>query len=693
VNLPAPIAEELKKRGFRYLTPPQAEAVRRGLTKFRNVVVSSPTASGKTLVAEIALVNAFLNGFKGLYATPLKTLANEKFEEFSLWGDIGLRVGITTGDYDEPGEWLSKYDVIVATYERLDSILRLKPTWLSKVGTLVVDELHTIGDSDRGPVVELLAARALSMGMQVVGLSATIGNPEEIAEWLNAELVASDWRPVELIEGFYSRRRKLIRFSDGRTEPVNGDIVTHVVRGALIGDYQVIIFRQSRRKAEKTAYEVANLLPTARRVKELAKELEEHGSPSCEVISLSPLLSRGAAFHHAGLSHASRAVVERLFRDGAIRVVVATPTLAAGVNMPARRVLIFTRRYEGGYMRPISVAEYKQMAGRAGRPQYDPFGEAIVADVKSDSEGWKYVKGVPEGVRSALISERALRIHTLALIASGYASNLRDLFNFMSKTLAFHKANTYVTVDEALERVIDSLIEMGMVVIRGLSVEPTKLGSCVSKLYIDPLTATIVLDNLRGRGEVHALYYLTLLAMTPDFSRVRVIGYKGLASEAEAAFNSGLIPGPTYGSDYYDWLRAYKVALIMNEWLNEVSEDRIVEIHNVGAGDLAAISDTMAWLTYSASRVAEVAGLRHHFKVLNRLSYRVRYGVKEELLDLVRIRYVGRVRARILYDNGYKTVSDVATADPERLSKLPTLGSALAKEIVAEARRLLARTY
>ena len=690
-NLPSKILEVLRSRGIRYFTPPQAEALRQGVLKFKNMLVTAPTASGKTLIAELALANAFLSGMKAIYATPLKTLASEKYEEFSLWRDIGVRVGISTGDFDEPGEWLGRYDVIVATYERLDSIFRLKPSWLKEVGVVVIDEFHTIGDPDRGPIVELLAVRTLREKKQLIGLSATIGNPEELAEWLNAELVISDWRPVKLIEGYYNSRRKKIVFEDGREEKVSGGLLEYVATKALKDNYQVLIFKQSRSRAEDSARKLARLMPESLGYYELMEKLKERGAPHSEVSTLAPLFKKGISFHHAGLSYASRRTIEEGFRAGFLRLVVATPTLAAGINMPARRVVVYTRRYESGYMRPISIAEYKQMAGRAGRPQYDPYGEAIVADARSDEEGWRYVKGVPEDVKSALISARAMRIHVLSLIASGYVSNLRELMEVMETTLAFRQLSSALS-EEAIEYTIDQLINMEMLTIDRGAIKATPLGSYVSKLYIDPLTALVVIDDLKKQPEVPNIYYLTLIAMTPDFERVRITKYKSLMDEMEAALDNGEIPEPRFGLDYYDLLRAYKAGRILLAWIEEVNEDHILERYEIGAGDLHNMVETASWLVYAASKICYIYGLTQHSRKLSILASRVKYGVKEDALDLVKVREIGRVRARILIMNNIKSLEDLARADPSRIAKLPTFGENLAKEVVREARKLLEKS-
>ncbi len=691
-NLPEVILEGLKAKGITRLTPPQADSLRAGLLKWKNLLVVAPTASGKTLIGELALVNAALNGGIGVYTTPLKALASEKFEEFKFWRNYGLSVGISTGDYDESGESLGRYDILVTTYEKLDSVLRHRPSWLSRVRTLVVDELHNVGDSERGPIVELICARVSMLDAQIVGLSATIGNPESIARWLNAELILSDWRPVKLVEGFYDRRRNVIEFNDGRLETVSDDLLTHCVRRALEEDYQLLIFKQSRKQAEATAYKLAELVKGSLKVESdpLLDVVRSESPTRSESESLGRLLCYGVSYHHAGLSPIARKVIEEGFRRGLVKIVVATPTLAAGINVPARRVLVYTRRYEDGFMKPISVMEYKQMGGRAGRPQYDPYGEVVIADVPTPTEGRKYIYGKVENVTSALTNLRSLRIHLLASIASGYVGSKRELDEFFSKTLAFNSP-TFLISRTGIHRVIDELISMKMLESNGSEYRPTVLGIAVSKLYIDPLTAKIIIKCLDGVDGVKDLYYLHLISITPDFSRVRVTGYGKLEDDALSLSDLGLIPdvGQVREVNYEDWLRGFKIALILNDWINEVDEDTIVRKYDIGLGDLLTITDTGSWIAHAAGVICRTVDLKTHGKRLEVLARRIDVGVKEDALELTSIKGIGRVRARILVEGGFKTLGDLARADPARLARLPTFGDKLANEVVSQANELI----
>ncbi len=692
LKLPNEVVETLRRRGITTLTPPQAEAIKKGLFEGRSLVVVAPTASGKTLIGELALINAWLNEGKGIYVSPLKALAEEKYEEFKFWSDLGVRVGITTGDYDNPGEELKQYDWIVATYERMDSVFRLKPSWLNEVKTIVIDELHMVGDEDRGPIVELLAVRSLLNNLQIVGLSATVGEPQILSEWLDSELVVSDWRPVRLIEGFYLSKKNLIVFSDGRLEEVSKKqtLPQHCYVRAVDEDYQLLIFVQARKKAEELSSKLALLsLEEIPETKDLVRELESSEAPKSEIESLSKVISRGLAYHHAGLSLASRKIVERGFRNRVLRAVIATPTLAAGINLPARRVVVYTKRFEG-FLKPITVAEFKQMAGRAGRPQYDPYGEAIVADVSSEEEGWAYVLGKPEPVRSALLQDRAVRISTLALIASGDARTFEDLVDIFEKTLAGFMRGRGPSIS-AVNYGLEILSKEGMIEKSGSLLRATKLGATTSRMYIDPLSAVIILNNLRKIVVAKPLYYLTLIALTTDFSKVRITNYRTYSAEARSSLTMGLIPEPPEDVEeigYYDWLRAYKIGKILNEWIEEVPEDEIISRHGIGSGDLRILVETGEWLTYAASNICDVVGLKEHAKRLNILSTRVSYGIREELLDLVRVRGIGRVRARVLYNHGIKTVKELASADPTKLASLRSFGPKVAREVIEEAKKL-----
>ncbi len=196
----------LNKEKIKELRPAQEKAINAGLLDWKNLLVCTPTASGKTLIAEIAAMNSILKGIgKAIYIVPLKALATEKFKDFKRKYEHLAKIIVSIGDRDTADPFISKYDLVITTSEKLDSLIRHKAPWLKDVKVIIVDEIHLINDPGRGPTVEILITllRQLLKDVQIIGLSATIGNPKELAKWLNAKLVEDSWRPVELRKGIY----------------------------------------------------------------------------------------------------------------------------------------------------------------------------------------------------------------------------------------------------------------------------------------------------------------------------------------------------------------------------------------------------------------------------------------------------------------------------------------------------------
>ncbi|MFH2028849.1 MAG: DEAD/DEAH box helicase [Nanoarchaeota archaeon] len=186
------------------LRPAQEKAVKNGLLDGKNLLVCTPTASGKTLIAELAAINSILEGKgKAVYIVPLKALASEKFKDFKRRYSGIARIALSIGNLDSADPYLAEHDLIICTSEKLDSLIRHHTPWLSKISTVIIDEVHLLNDPGRGPTLEILITilRKLLKNVQIIALSATIGNPQELAEWLDANLVEDDWRPVELKKG------------------------------------------------------------------------------------------------------------------------------------------------------------------------------------------------------------------------------------------------------------------------------------------------------------------------------------------------------------------------------------------------------------------------------------------------------------------------------------------------------------
>jgi helicase len=696
--LDARLVDALRQRGVRKLFPPQEEAVKAGILNGRSIVLCTATASGKSLLAEIVAVKTALEGGMAIYAVPLKALAYEKLVHFSHYGGLA-RVGVSTGDFGFEDRKLDEYEVIVMTYEKLDSVLRQRPGWLGSVGAVIIDEVHYLGDPKRGPVLESIVAKLkhLRLRAQFVGLSATVGNAGEVAEWLGAALVTSSWRPVPLREGVYHNGE--IVFADGTRlrVAVSGEAEVALALDAVLGGGQALVFTNSRSSTVRLARAIASAIAShpsrlvdAAEAHRLAGEVARASSSKIIGRELAEVIRRGVAFHNAGLELEVRRLVEEGFRRGVIKVAVATTTLAAGVNLPARRVVVASHeRYDPAVGREeIPVLEYKQMAGRAGRPGLDPYGEAvIVARSRRELEYLmvRYVMGGVEPVKSHILSEPCLRSHVLGAVGGGYAGLVEDLVAFFSNTLGFHQLKLRgrrALLKAEITRAVESLEKWGFIRREGGRIYATELGRHVARLYLDPEVAAGYINMIRSLKRPSTPAYLYIVLTAPDFPRVR----RGAADERIAEEIASAL-GAWPGEEFEDVVRA---AAMLMAWIEEGDEDEILREFDVAPGDLRVYIDLFEWLGGAASRLAGMLGLREHERGLRTVTLRVKYGVREELLELVTsLAGIGRVRARVLHNFGYRTLRDVAAASPREIASLPGFGERLAESIVEQARQLL----
>ncbi|RNJ25324.1 ATP-dependent DNA helicase [Halosegnis longus] len=681
--------------GVESLYPPQAAAVEAGVTEGESLVASIPTASGKTLIATLAMLSAVKRGGKALYIVPLRALASEKKAEFEQFEQYGVDVGVSTGNYDSDGEWLAKKDIIVATSEKVDSLVRNGAPWLAQLDCVVADEVHLVDDPTRGPTLEVTLAklRSRNPGLQIVALSATIGNAGELADWLDAELVDSSWRPIDLRKGVHFGQA--LHFDDGTQEQLsvqgNEKPTAAIVRDTLrdtVEDGETVeeggstlVFVNSRRNAEAAARRLANVVSPeldGDELAALADVADEIRDVSDTETSddLADAVEKGAAFHHAGLSPDHRELVEAAFRDRLVKCVCATPTLAAGVNTPSRRVVVRDwRRYSGdaGGMQPLSVLEVHQMMGRAGRPGMDPYGEALLLASSHDELDElfeRYVWADPDPVESKLAAEPAMRTHLLATVASGFADSRETLLSFLDGTL--YAAQT----DEQgrLERVVDDMLaylERNDFIERSRDgdterLTATNLGHTVSRLYLDPMSAATIIDGIADADDPSALGLYHLVSRTPDMYQLYLRSgereqYTQVAYDHETEL-LGTQPSEFEESRFEDWLAALKTAKLLDDWASETDEDRITDRYGVGPGDIRGKVDTAEWLLGAAESLAGERGFGN-VQAIREAKKRVQYGVRQELIDLADVRNVGRKRARRLYEAGIESRDQLRNAD------------------------------
>ncbi len=680
--LPPDLAAGYARRGITDLYPPQAACVEAGLFSGKNLLVAIPTASGKTLVAEMAMHHQVERGGKCLYIVPLRALASEKFEEFS---GKGLRVGIATGDFDRRDEYLGRNGIIVATSEKVDSLLRNRTPWLAEITLLVVDEVHLIDDPSRGATVEMVIAklRHKNPAMQIIALSATIGNPADLAGWLDAGLVESEWRPVDLREGVFLEDG--IRFADSIREVERKSKYEDLdlVLDTVAEGGQCLVFVSSRRNAEAFAKRAASGLKIANPVLAgYAEKIRSSASTDMGRI-LAACVAQGAAFHHAGLSREERGIVEAGFREGQIKVISSTPTLAAGLNLPARRVIVrdYLRFSAGEGMLPIPVREYRQMAGRAGRPRLDPYGEAVLiakSEEMVDELFDYYIEAEAEDVRSRCADEAVLCTHILSLIATGFVRETGEVLRFMDGTFYAYQGESPRALSRAIDRVLEFLREAEMITEVGEWLEPTEYGSLVSRLYIDPRSAEVIVKAMTGRKDYTDIGFLHLLCTTPDMPTLFVRKNDMYALDRFLADHRDELwmEIPWDAGEEFD--RSLKTALLLSDWADEIGEDVICERYSAGPGDVYGMVESVAWLVHASRHLARLFA-PHLVDPIEEMELRTKHGIKKELLPLIKLRGIGRVRARRLFNNGIDSIEALREAGPEKVGKV--LGQGIAAQI------------
>ena len=483
---------------------------------------------------------------------------------------------------------------------------------------------------------------------------------------------------------------------------------------------QALVFANTKKSAEKTAEDISKKTKTiSKELEELSeKALKALSSPTKQCQRLASCIKKGVAFHHAGLVAKQRELIEDNFKLGAIKIICSTPSLAMGVDLPAYRAIIKDlKRYGNRGMAFIPVLEYLQMAGRAGRPKYDTEGEAIcVAISESEKEKLfeKYVLGEPEDIYSKLAVEPVLRTYLLSLIAANFVNTKKKIIDFFEKTFWAHQfvdmGKLEIIIDKMLglleewefiemeskkddfisaDKIKDARTKFGTNFVGdNAAIRATIMGKRVAELYIDPLTAYFFIDCLRKNSnkKVHEFSFLQMVSHTLEMRPLLRVGVKEqdkvqeeLMKHYELLFEK---EPSLYEPEYEDFVNSIKTALMLNEWVNEKTEEYLLENYNARPGELRGKMEIADWLLYATEEISRILQFQHLNKEIVKLRLRLRYGVKEELLPLVRIPGIGRVRARKLFFNRIKDVGDVKDADLMKLSQI--LGQNVALSVKKE---------
>ena len=792
----------------------QKEAIQKGLFFRKSFLVCAPSGSGKTLIGELCAMHGIFNKFgKSAYLVPFKALASEKYNSFKHdYERFGIKVELSIGDQEPEEEALQDADLIITTYEKMDSILRNfhdKP-WISEISNIIIDEIHVISESDRGPRLESLIVRLNEFldDLQVIGLSATIANPEFFNKWLTSlgtqtELIKSIERPVPLYYHVDITKNK-------------DSTIKKIVNETLSKEGQVLIFVNKRRLTQMLAKNLYSVVSSHLTDKEKidCKSFEDKlAGIRGGVPDLKKAVRQGVAFHHAGLLPNERRIVEESFRKHLLKVIICTTTLSAGINLPARVVILrdfkkystsgkYVRNFEGyfedsdgfSFFFPFSGNEVFQMLGRAGRPGLDSEGHGVILVSDINELNWVeahyFSNGEPKtplqpkyndlgsGLNDintlkeqvllrvyeednisidSLISffkrtffwycmkqkmgENIIPIEQLLLIQEISPENLIKLHanptiiskvrnrNYAIKLACFTKSSIggYVKTDYGVQSIkfdcengirCSCGFENGMsdgyaspkfsfefcehvtaFLVHLLEIPDPSFRKHVNDIIPQCLRAQYILNYLFEKGLLLKnddgtlrcsafgkliirlyLYPISGVLIRSKLERFEINSYQDMVREA------------------YEVLRAerkvrdYKLLQPLIEWIDEEAVESILEKYHVMAGDLFGLKDNIeriiTFMGIIAVHLAETGlemqeTLNKVAEMAETLKIRVHYGIREELFDLVlRLSNVARVRARILYDAGYHTSTQVKKEHPSILHRKTGFGIKLCKSII-----------
>lgn len=725
------------------LYPPQEEVVAKGLFRGNNLLISIPTASGKTLMAELAMLTGIIEQHgKALYIVPLKALASEKHDRFCRFAELKgytITTAISTGDFKSKGEKLAESDIIVITSEKADSLIRNKAPWFDQISVVVIDEIHLVGDKDRGATLEMVIAKLkrLNPKIRMIGLSATIGNPGSLAKWLKAELIVSEWRPTKLKEGVFYNNKILFGNEPRIVNIKNKDDSNALVIDMVLEGGQALVFCGTRKITESKARNVTKELyllldsETRAKLETLSANITDEDSKT--TVAMMHCISHGAAFHHAGLAENLRKAVESGFRDGLIKVIYCTPTLAAGLNLPARRVIIqgYKRYTKEDGSRDIRVMDYKQMAGRAGRPHLDPYGECVLVPIgQTEQESERIVKvfiqGSPEEIYSSFLNIKHLQIHILASVASGFVNSVKEFNDLLNETFLPYYSTTeevFIITPKIIEANIlqarNYLITEKMIIMdtHGM-LAATPLGMIISRLCLNPTTGAIIrrgLDEIESaKITVTDMTLLHLIALTDDITHYyktadnEIILQVFHAHEKELVKLKELIPRQF--SNAGDVSDPIKFADILRQWITEIKEPIIADDWGVGEGDVHSIVEQSKRVASALYMIAELQKNDSITTLARVLSVRINKGIKTELIGLTKIKGIGRAYARRLYNAKIATeqkYNELKSSDPELIKSIlhpkkdkpalkipiPTSDAASKKKLVRINEQVLLSSY
>jgi len=713
------------------LLPLQTQAVTKyGLLENQNLIISSPTSSGKTFCGEIAAVAKLSQRQKVIYLVPLKAVAEEKYLDFkNKYSGLGIKILISTQDHFDNDLDLASgnFDFAIVIYEKFNQLLIKNIDVLKQVALIIIDELQMLFDPHRGPVLELALTKVVCYRdkPQLLGLSAVLqesnGNSSsntvtKLSGWLGCQLLVEKNRPIELHQGvLYQGLFRFKKFNSGEESSedfldLNGghplEILFANVEKLVAEGEQVLVFLKSKAEVEAGSLILANRVswPRADNAISELKELE----PTTLRDKLLNSLEQGIAFHNADLTYPERKIVEKFYLAGEIKVIFCTTTLSLGVNLPAKTVFVETLKYQNGesgqrsVLIPLSWSEYENISGRAGRfGREQNFGRAVsIATNQFEANClWEnYVEGASQPLAPQLKTlgwEELL----LDLTSSLLTTSLPNLKNIMAKTLSYQNCKIN---EDSLRETVENLAHKKLLLSDETgNLKISSLGKILASQGISVETGVYIQRKLRENSQLNSTSWVYDLLQTKEGQQIYTplnfeeekskIYYKLLKALVQKGDITHLglkeLAGNNLGLTSPD-LRKLKICFLLADWIEIVPTETIEKKYNLRAGMINQIAEQISWLLESAYKIAELVSDNPELKnFLRELALRVKFGVPKEAIGLANLHVpnLGRVYIHRLVQNDLASVDKIRQTDVEFLKKiLPEKIALELKELVTQ---------
>ncbi|XP_077977729.1 DNA polymerase theta-like [Glandiceps talaboti] len=758
-GLPDVVLKSYHSKGITQMFDWQAECLsQERVLSGSNLVYSAPTSAGKTMVAELLILKRVLETKqKAIVILPFVSVAREKmFYLQTMFQEAGVRVEGYMGN-QSPAGGFNTLDVAVCTIEKANSLVNrlLEENKLDQLGMIVVDELHMVGDSHRGYLLELLLTKIKYVSskvqpnntsndrtenktkhnpIQIIGMSATLPNLDLLAKWLEADLYKTDFRPVPLTECikigstiYNSEMKKLSEISETMQVAGDDEHIIPLCFETISQGHSVLIFCPTKNWCEKLSEMIAKqiykllsnppgfrkaseVLPTQFNREGLTDVIEQLKRTPVGIDSvLKRTVPYAVAYHHAGLTFDERDIIEGAFRQGMLKILIATSTLSSGVNLPARRVIIRTPMFNRSVLDTLT---YKQMSGRAGRKGVDTQGESIlVCKTSEKSKGTTLLRSQLPSVQSCLIKQKgegttsSMKRAILEVIVSGVASTPDEVTRYAGSTLLAASLDTQSdqsndNTQQSIQCCVRFLEDNEFIrlerINNGDSVQKyhaSQLGSATLSSSLSPDEALLVFAELqRARksfvleNELHIIYQVTPIydqGISPDWYQYLAI-WESLSTDkkrvgelvgVEERFLARTVQRgtSTVTTKQQRLLAIHKrfyTAMLLEELVNEAPLNVLSRKYGVTKGQLQSLQQSAATFAGMVTVFCNRLGWFNLEILLAQFQSRLNFGVQRELCELVRISLLNGQRARVLYNGGYHSLAVIAQTSPTDIEHL-----------------------